>query len=110
LERLDGRGVVVALDLERDSLAAAEVDDAGVLAGPLEDRFARAREPLQQRGRVLVAAMLGPEEREDPELDGVGLAAEQLDDAPELPVREPERPVKRLLGDLRQRVECTVGP
>ena len=38
LERLDGRGVVVALDLERDSEAVARVDDARVLAGPVSTR------------------------------------------------------------------------
>ena len=37
LERLDGRRVVVALDLERDGLALAEVDDPRVLAGALKD-------------------------------------------------------------------------
>ncbi len=37
LERLDRGRMVVALDLERDRFALAEVDDAGVLARPLED-------------------------------------------------------------------------
>jgi hypothetical protein len=43
LERLDGRGVVVALDLERDRESVAEVEHTGVLAGPLQDPLARAR-------------------------------------------------------------------
>ena len=34
---LDGRGMVVGLDLEGKRPAAAHVDDAGVLAGPLDD-------------------------------------------------------------------------
>ena len=37
LERLDRGRVVVALDLEGDRLALAEVDHAGVLARPLQD-------------------------------------------------------------------------
>ena len=36
LERLDVGGVVVALHLEDDGIAVAEVDDAGVLARPLD--------------------------------------------------------------------------
>ena len=37
LEGLDRGRMVVALDLERDGLALAEVDDARVLARPLQD-------------------------------------------------------------------------
>ena len=40
LERLDGRGVVVRLDLERDGDAVAEVEDARVLARALQDPVA----------------------------------------------------------------------
>ena len=47
LERLDRARVVVALDLERDRLALAEVDHTRVLAGPLQHALARAREALQ---------------------------------------------------------------
>ena len=53
LERLDGGGVVVALDLERDGLALAEVEDAGVLARPLQDALARRGQALQQRAECL---------------------------------------------------------
>ena len=75
LERLDRGRVVVALDLEGDGLALAEVDHAGVLAGALEHALARGGKPLQQRCRVLVAAVLGPEQREDGELEVVRVAA-----------------------------------
>jgi hypothetical protein len=100
--------VVVALDLEGDGLAAAEVDDAGVLARPLENALAPARQAPEQQGRVLVAAVLRPEQREDAELELVRVAAEQLDDALELRVREPERSVERLLDYLRQVVESSL--
>jgi hypothetical protein len=57
--------VVVALDLEGDGLALAQVDDARVLARPLEDALALGRKPLEQERRVLVAAVLRPQQRED---------------------------------------------
>jgi hypothetical protein len=47
LERLDGRRMVVRLDLERDRRAVAEVEDAGVLARALQDALARRRQPPQ---------------------------------------------------------------
>jgi len=62
LERLHGRRVVVALDLERDREPVAEVEHARVLARPLEYARPRAGQPLQQERRVLVAAVLRPEE------------------------------------------------
>jgi hypothetical protein len=55
---------------------------------------------------MLVAAVLGPEQREDRELEMVRLAPEQVDDPGELAVREPERPVDRevLRGGILQRL------
>jgi len=100
--------VVVGLDLERDRLALAEVEHAGVLAEALKDAFARGRQPFQQRRRVLVAAVLGPEQREDRELEVVRLAFEKIPDSLELAVREPERAVQRLFRNLRQ--EASVSP
>ena len=56
LERLDGGRMVVALDLERDGLAFAEVDDAGVLARPLEHARAESvGKPAEQRAECLYA-------------------------------------------------------
>jgi len=109
LERLDRRRVVVALDLERDRLAVAEVDDACVLARALEDARRVGREALEEQRRVLVAAVLRPEEREDGELEVVRVALEQLLDTVELPVGQPEGAVERLFGDPRQRVESSLG-
>jgi hypothetical protein len=51
---------------------------------------------------VLVAAVLGPEEREDGELEVVRRSFEQLADTVELPVRETESLVERLVGDGSQ--------
>jgi hypothetical protein len=55
---------------------------------------------------VLVAAVLGPEKREDRELEMVRVAAEQLPDTLRLPVGQTERAVERLGGDLRQVIQC----
>jgi hypothetical protein len=99
----------VALDLEGDRLAVAEVDDAGVLARALEDPRRLGREALQEERRVLVAAVLGPEEREDGELEVVRLALEQLLDTVEFPVGQSEGAVERLFGDPRQRIESSPG-
>ena len=92
----------MALDLERDRLTAAEVEDAGVLARPLQDPLPARRQALQQLRRVLVPAVLRPEEREDRELEGVRLASQQLADTVELLVVEAEGTVELLFGDPRQ--------
>jgi hypothetical protein len=56
---------------------------------------------------VLVAAVLGPEEREDGELEVVRVAAEQVSDAVRFPVRQTEGAVQGLMGgQLRQVIEC----
>jgi hypothetical protein len=94
--------VVVRLDLERDGEPVAKVDDAGVLARALEDAGTRGRQPPKQARRVLVAAVLRPEQREDGELEVVRVAAEQGPDLVELPVGQSEGPVQRLFGDRRQ--------
>ena len=109
LERLDGGGVVVRLDLEGDGDAFAEVEDACVLAGALQDAVAARGQPLQQRRRVLVAAVLGPEKREDGELEVVRFAAQELLDSVRLPVGETEGPMERLFRDLRQVIQCIRG-
>jgi len=56
---------------------------------------------------VLVAAVLGPEQREDRELEVVRLPLQQLADSRVLAVGEAERAVERLFGDPRQRVESS---
>ncbi len=104
LERLDRGGVVVALDLERHRLAVAQVDDPGVLARPLEDSFAVGRKAAQEEGRVLVRAVLRPEQREHRELEVVRVAPEQFADSLEFPVGEAEGAVKRLFCDPRQSI------
>src|SRR6185295_10942187 len=48
LIRLDGGGVVVRLDLERDGEAITDRDDAGVLTRPRDDTGAGGRERRQE--------------------------------------------------------------
>ena len=109
LEGLDGGRVVVRLHLERDGDAFAEVEDAGVLTGALQDAVAARGQPLQERCRVLVAAVLGPEKRKDRELEVVRFAAQELLDSVRLPVGETEGPMERLFRDLRQVIQCIRG-
>ena len=110
LERLDGARVVVALDLERDGLTLAEVDHARVLAGPLEHARALGGKAAQQGRRVLVRAVLRPEQREDGELEMVRLAAQELLDTVELPVGQPEGAVQWLFRDRSQVLESSATP
>jgi hypothetical protein len=58
---------------------------------------------------MLVAAVLGPEQREDGELEVVRLALEKTPDPLELVVREPERAVQRLFRNLRQKASLAGG-
>jgi len=94
--------MVVALDLERNRDAVAEGEDTRVLTRPLEHALALARQTLQEQRRVLVPAMLGPEEREDRELEVVGIPPEQLAYALRLPVGEPEGTMERLVRNAAQ--------
>jgi hypothetical protein len=86
---LDERRMVVRLDLEDRRKAFADVDRAGVLAGPLQHLRALGRQRLQVDAGALVAAVLGPHHREDAELGQVRLAAEELEDSAVLLLCQP---------------------
>ncbi len=68
LERLDGAGVVVGLDLERAHEAPADVDGAGVLARAHHHVGALGGERAQELLGVLVGAVLAPHQRVHREL------------------------------------------
>jgi len=95
----------VRLHLEGDSRPLAEVEDSRILAGALEDALAGRGKPLQEPGRMLVPAVLRPEEGEDRELEVVRIALEQLPDTLRFPVRQTKGSMKRLGGDLRQVIQ-----
>ena len=71
--------------------------------GPWSTRSPDARQPLQEERGVLVAAVLGPEEREDRELEVVRVSPEQRADTLVLPVREAEGAMERLFRDAAHR-------
>ena len=100
----------MGLDLEADRLSLAEIEHARVLTGALQHAFTRGGKPFQEESRVLVPAVLRPEQREDRQLEVIGLALEPLDDARELTVREAERSVKGLFGDRAQGVSVPALP
>jgi hypothetical protein len=56
---------------------------------------------------MLVATVLGPEEREDRELEVIRLPAEQVADPVKLAVRQPEGAMKRLFRYRRQSNESS---
>ena len=90
LERLDRARVVVRLDLERARQAVADRHRARVLARAQHEPRTLGRQRLQQPPRVLVAAVLGPHQREHGQLDLVRLAPELRDDQVVLVVGEPQ--------------------
>ncbi len=90
LEGLHRAGMVVGLDLEGDRVAAAYVDRAGVLAGSHHHPLTLRGQPPQQLSRVLVGAVLGPQQREHRQLDAVRLARQHLADPLVLVLRKTE--------------------
>ena len=108
LERLDGRGVVVRLDLERRRRRPRRGRGRPAFSpGPCRTRSPCEGSRLQERRRVLVAAVLRPEQREDRQLEVVRLAAQELLDSVRLPVGETEGAMERLFRDLRQVTQCS---
>ncbi len=74
---LDEGGVIVAFHLEDAGEAVADVDDAGVLAGPLNDPRRLRRQPAQMHFRGFVGAMLVPHRRDDAEFGEARIAADE---------------------------------
>lgn len=78
---LDVARMVMALHLEHDRLAVADVDDAGVLAQALDHPRRLGRQPLEVDARGFVRAVLVPHRRENPELGESRYPSDQLQDA-----------------------------
>ena len=81
LVRLDERWVVVAFHLEDAGLAVADVDDARVLAGSLDDPGSLGRQAAQMQAGGFVRAMLVPHRRDDAKFGERGGSADQGDEA-----------------------------
>src|SRR5882757_10493789 len=60
LIRLDVARMVMALHLEHDRLAVADVDDPGVLAGALDHPWRLGRQPLEMDAGGFVRTVLVP--------------------------------------------------
>src|SRR5262249_35831268 len=75
LERLNERWMIVRFDLEGASPSVANVDDAGVFSGALQDAFAARRQPLQVNTRRFVGAVFAPHHAEDAQFSERGFAA-----------------------------------
>src|SRR5438552_633368 len=80
LIRLDGRWMVVGLDLEGHRPAGGQPQHARALSRPLHDLGTRGGECLQNGARVLVGAMLAPQSGKDAQLRESGRAPEQRRD------------------------------
>ena len=72
LKRFDERRMIVGFDLVGDGQAVADVDDAGIFAGALQNGRSFRRKPPQMDARTLVAAVLAPHHAEDAEFRQVG--------------------------------------
>src|SRR5205085_320730 len=88
---LDKGGMVVALDLEDDYFAVADIDDPGILARAADDARPRRRQGLQPYLRGFIRAVLAPHRRKDAELGQVRDAAEDRNRAVEFLGAEPVR-------------------
>src|SRR5439155_18444250 len=108
LKWLDEARMVVRLDLERDGVPLADIDDACVFTGALQHHLAARRELLQMQTGALVRAMLAPHHAENPELGVVGLAAENRDDLLVLGVRK--LMLCDQLGRVRGRAHSAMAP
>ena len=79
LERLDVAGMVVRLDLEGRGPAAADIDDAGVLAGTDQNALSLRREFLQEQARALVGAVLAPHHADNAEFGNRGRPSQPVE-------------------------------
>ena len=108
---LDVRRVVVRLDLERDRVAVADVDDAGVLADAGHQLRAHlVGDLLAELAQVhlggLVGAVLAPHHRVHRELGARRAATEDVADAVVLVLLEPEVGPRLVpLGGLRGEID-----
>ena len=70
----------MALHLEDDRIAIADIDDAGVFTRSLDYPRRACRQLLEMDARGLVAAVLAPHDRENAEFGQVGRAVQDPKD------------------------------
>jgi len=71
----------VGFDFEGGDEAVADVDDAGIFTGALDDELAASGQALEMDFAGFVGAVLAPHDGEDAEFGDVGIAAENFLDA-----------------------------
>src|SRR5580700_5049039 len=67
--------MIVRFDFEGAGPSITDIDNAGVLARPLDDAPAAGRQPLQMHARGFVGAVLAPHHAEDAQLGDSRLAS-----------------------------------
>jgi hypothetical protein len=72
--------VIVRFNFKRDSVVAADIDDAGVFSRTLQHQRAASGELLQVNARAFVGAVLAPHHTEDSELGDLYALLTQLID------------------------------
>ena len=77
---LNRRRVIVGFDLEHHRQPIADVDRAGVLAGPLQHVGTFGGQLAEQRLRGLVGTMLAPQRAEHPQLQLARIATQGRND------------------------------
>ncbi|MNV71225.1 hypothetical protein D3C71_1642340 [compost metagenome] len=100
LVRLNGGWMVMALDFEHNSLVVADIYNTRAFARSHEDLRSADREPLQQRLRVLVGAVLGPHYAEHADFRIVRKASHESADQLVFAVRHAELAVNLLILNL----------
>ena len=109
LVRLDERRVVVRFDLEHGGQAVADVHRPGILTRPLQHAWPFGRQGSQVHAGTLVAAVLRPHHREQPQLGQIRFAAHQLDD-PRVLIRRQAMPREQAGIDGRHLVTACSRP
>ncbi len=80
LEGLDKAGMVVGFNFKGNGESIADIDDAGILARPLQHALAFSRQLLQVNPRTLVGAMFAPHHTEDAQFGKARLTPKQAQD------------------------------
>ena len=96
--RLDGGGVVVALDAHGHGDAVARIDHTCVLPRPHEDPRRLRGQPGEVHARGLVGAVLRPHDGVHRKLEVVGLSTKDAFDGGRLVVGEPQGPMDVFRG------------
>ena len=71
----------MAFHLEHDRIVITQIDDAGILAGALDDLRAAGRQRLQPDARGFIRAVLRPHDRKDAEFTDLWFTSQDVEKA-----------------------------